>query len=331
MKKYDVYGIGNALVDLEFQVDDQFLESNLVKKGVMTLVDEKRQFELIQALNQTEKQKPGGSAANTMIAVSQLGGSAFYSCKVSDDTHGDFYIDDMRNEGIDTNYIRQKQEPGITGKCLVMITNDAERTMNTFLGITADLSIREVDEEAIKKAEYVYIEGYLVATDQGYEAMKHTKQLAQEKNVKTTLTLSDPSIVKGFNDRLHELTNNSVDILFCNKEEALNFTDENEFSKALESLKNSAQKFAVTKGAEGSVLYDGNEFIDIAPVEVKAVDTNGAGDMYAGAFLYGITNGMNFEEAGKLASRASAKVVSQYGPRLQHEEMQEILPSTNLK
>lgn len=322
-KTYDVYGIGNALVDLQFRVEDNFLEANDVQKGVMTLVDEDKQYKLINAINpDNTEQKPGGSAANTIIAVSQLGGRAFYSCKVAHDTHGEFYINDMHNNGIDTNFLHQKPEDGITGKCLVMITPDAERTMNTYLGITSNLSTREVNAEAIKNAKYVYIEGYLTATDKGYEAMQQAKNIANANSVKTTLTLSDPSIVEGFNDRLHELTRDPVDILFCNEDEALNFTGTDDFSEALEKLKKSARQFAVTQGASGSVLYDGSQLIDIAPIQVKAVDTNGAGDMFAGAFLYGITGGMSFEEAGQLASRTSAKVVSQYGPRLSREQMQ---------
>ncbi len=331
-KKYDVYGIGNALVDLEFQVDKKFFKTHNVKKGVMTLVDEGTQFELIKAINQKEtKQKPGGSAANAMMAISQLGGKAFYSCKIADDSHGQFYIKDMHNAGIDTNFIRQKPEAGITGKCLVMITADADRTMNTFLGVTAELSTREVDEQAIKEASYVYVEGYLIATDAGFEAMKRVKKLAEKHGVKTALTLSDPSIVEGFKGRFAELSEHPFDLLFCNEEEAEMFTGSNSLIDSLELLKKSAQQFAVTQGPDGAVLYGGEDVIEIDPIEVEAVDTNGAGDIFSGAFLYGITNGMNFEEAGKLANRAGAKVVSQYGPRLQKEEMQELIKTTNIK
>lgn len=325
-KKYNVYGIGNALVDLEFRVDKDFLNSFNIKKGVMTLVDEEKQFELIKAINQAEtKQKPGGSAANTMTAIAQLGGKAFYSCKVADDNHGNFYVNDMHNAGIDTNFIRQKQESGITGKCLVMITDDADRTMNTFLGITANLSTREVDEQAIKDAEYVYIEGYLIASEAGFEAMKKVINLANKHDVKTALTLSDPSIVEAFKERFQTLAKNRFDLLFCNKEEAKKFTENSALPETLDALKQAAEKFTVTKGSEGATIYDGERLIEVAPTKIKAVDTNGAGDMFAGAFLYGITHGMSFEEAGKLANRAGAKVVSKYGPRLHKDEIQELL------
>lgn len=215
-KKYDVYGLGNALVDLEFKVDDQFLYDHHVKKGLMTLVDEDTQFRLIGAINQADLiRKSGGSAANSIIAVSQFGGSSFYSCKVSNDEYGDFYLKDMNEAGVDTNLDSQEREAGVTGKCLVMITPDAERTMNTFLGATTNLSIKEVDERAIKDAEYVYIEGYLTPSNSGVEAMKLTKKIAEENGVKTSITLSDPSIVQAFKGQFEDVIGASVDLLFC--------------------------------------------------------------------------------------------------------------------
>lgn len=325
-KKYNVYGIGNALVDMEFDVTKQFLEEHDVKKGVMTLVDEETQFQLIADIHKAETvQKPGGSAANTMMAINQLGGSGFYSCKVANDAFGDAYLKNMNDAGIDTNFNRQPREDGITGKCLVMVTDDADRTMNTFLGITSTLSTNEIDEQAIKDAEYVYIEGYLVASDPGFEAMKRTKEIAEKNGVKTALTLSDPSIVEAFKPRFEEVIGASVDLLFCNEEEAKIFTGRDDLAKARGALKKEAKKFVITQGSNGAMIFDGDTFIDIEPYEVKAVDTNGAGDMFAGAFLYGVTNGMGYAGAGKLASLAGSKVVSQYGPRLEWHEMQELL------
>ncbi|HET6527948.1 MAG TPA: adenosine kinase [Balneolaceae bacterium] len=325
-KKYNVYGIGNALVDLEFKVTPEFLKRYSVKKGVMTLVDEETQFNLIDEIDEAEMiQKSGGSAANTVIAVSQLGGKAFYSCKVARDVFGDFYLSDLKEAAINTNFDRQEREDGITGKCLVMVTDDADRTMNTFLGITAELSTNEVDEQAIKSAEYVYIEGYLVASDAGFEAMKRTKKIAEENNVQTALTLSDPSIVEAFKGRFRELINPSVDLLFCNEDEAGEFTGKDELMEAAEALKTTAAHFVITQGSNGALIFDGNSFIDIAPHHTKAVDTNGAGDIFAGAFLYGITNGLDYAAAGDLASLAGSKVVSQYGPRLKQREMQGLL------
>ncbi len=325
-KKYNVYGIGNALVDIEFEVTDKFLEKHDVEKGVMTLVDEDTQFQLIEDINHAEAvQKPGGSAANTVFAVSQFGGNAFYSCKVADDSFGDAYLADMNEAGIDTNFDRQEQPSGITGKCLVMITEDADRTLNTFLGVTSSLSTNELDEHAIGDAEYVYLEGYLVTSETGFEAMKQAKNIAESNEVKTSLTLSDPAVVDAFKTRFEDVIGASVDLLFCNEEEARRFTGETDLMVAREALKKEAKRFVITQGSNGAMIFDGDTFIDIEPYEVKAVDTNGAGDMFAGAFLYGITNGMGFAAAGKLASLACSRIVSQFGPRLKWHEAQEIL------
>jgi len=324
-KKYDVYGIGNALVDIDFEISNDFLTKHDIKKGLMTLVDEETQSTLINEIDpDNANRKSGGSAANTVMAVSQFGGNAFYSCKVADDEFGDFYLKDLADAGIKTNLDDIQRESGITGKCLVMITDDADRTMNTFLGITTSLSTSEVDEKAIKDSEYIYLEGYLVASPTAFEAMKLTKQLADKNGTKTSITLSDPSIVEGFKGLFHEVIGNGVELLFCNEDEALKFTDSKNVNVAREELKKFAKKFVITQGKNGAMIFDGDTFIDIEPYEVKAVDTNGAGDMFAGAFLYGITNGHSFAGSGKLASLASSKIVSQFGPRLDMKAIKEI-------
>ena len=325
-KKHNVYGIGNALVDVEFEVTNDFLEKHQVEKGVMTLVDEETQFKLIDDINRAEAaQKPGGSAANTLFAASQLGGSAFYSCKVANDPFGDTYLEVMREAGIITNFDRQERQEGVTGKCLVMVTEDADRTLNTYLGISADLSTHEVDEKAIKHSEFVYIEGYLAAAEKGHEAMRLTKKLAQKHGIQTALTLSDPAITEAFKGKFEEVIGESVDLLFCNEEEAKIYTGKEELAEVREELKKAASKFVITQGENGALIYDGDTFIDIEPYDVQAIDTNGAGDMFAGAFLYGITHGLGYAGAGKLASLASSKVVAQFGPRLESKQLQAVL------
>jgi len=326
MKKYNVYGIGNALVDLEFKISEKLINEHEIEKGLMTLVDEAKQTQLIKAINHDDAvRKSGGSAANTVISVSQFGGKAFYSCKVASDEFGDFYLHDMDEAGVKTNLDGVEREQGNTGKCLVMITDDADRTMNTFLGITTDLSVDEVDEAAIKDSEYVYLEGYLVASPTALEAMKLTKKIAEDNGVKTSITLSDPSIVGFFKTQFQDVIGASVDLLFCNEEEAISFTGKSDLLEAREALKKDAKRFVITQGSNGAMIFDGDTFIDIEPYETKAVDTNGAGDMFAGAFLYGLTHGLGYAGSGKLASLASSKVVSQYGPRLKWHEVQEIL------
>lgn len=325
-KKYHIYGIGNALVDMEFEVSPEFLQENGVEKGVMTLVEEKRQDELILALSKhVTKKQSGGSAANTMIGASQFGSTCFYSCKVAQDELGDFYMHDLEKANVKTNLNGMPRTTGLTGKCLVMITPDADRTMNTFLGITSEFSEKELDEEALKDSEYLYIEGYLITSEGGRRAMKRAKKVAEKNNVKTALTFSDPNMVKFFRDEMDEVIGASVDLLFCNEDEAMTYTQTDDINVAREELKKVAKKFVITQGKNGALIFDGDTFIDIEAYPVKAVDTNGAGDMFAGAYLYALTNGHTHAQAGKIASLASSKIVSQFGPRLDNGQAKKIL------
>ena len=326
MKKYNVYSIGNSIVDYEIKVDDKFLQEHGVERGLTTLVDEERQHELIKAAgNLITKKQGGGSAANSVVALSQLGGSAFYSCKVANDEDGHFFIEDLKANEIDSNLFDGDLENGITGKCLVMVLPNAERTMNTFLGITTNFSVNQLREEALKSAEYLFIEGYLISSESGQEAMKKAKKIAEENGVRTSLTFSDPAMVKYFRDPMIEVVGDGVDFLFANEEEAMLYTGKDTLDEAKEALKKVAKHFAITLGENGAMIWDGEKFIDIAPYKIDAVDTTGAGDMFSGAFLYAITNGYDYATAGKLASMTSSKVVGQYGPRLTTEELQEMV------
>jgi sugar/nucleoside kinase (ribokinase family) len=323
--KFDVYGIGNALVDMEFEVSDNFFAQNKIDKGLMTLVDEERQNTLLDALGGNAlKKQCGGSAANTAIAVSQFGGKSFYSCKVANDPTGDFYYNDLQDNGVQTNLATQKRMHGTTGKCLVMITPDAERTMNTFLGITATFSKDQLVEEHLKNSKYLYIEGYLVASPTGLEAAVEARHMAEKHGVKTSLTLSDINMVKFFKDGLAQMIGNGVDVLFANESEAMTFAGTSDLLTAREALKKVAKTFVITRGENGAMIFDGDTFIDIEPFKVKAIDTNGAGDMFAGAFLYALSTGHTYASAGKLAAMAASKVVGQYGPRLKWHQSQEI-------
>jgi sugar/nucleoside kinase (ribokinase family) len=328
-KKYHVYGIGNALVDMEFEVHDEFFSQNGIDKGVMTLVDEPRQHQLIAHLDAFEGKKAcGGSAANTIIAVSYFGGKSFYSCKVANDELGDFYVRDLKAAGVDSNLGNGARKDGITGKCLVMVTPDAERTMNTFLGITENFSVDELHQDALINSEYLYIEGYLVTSSTGRHAAIEARKIAEENGVKTALTFSDPAMVKFFRDGLAEMIGNRVNLLFCNEHEAKTWAGSDSLDEAINELKKIADTFAITLGGKGALIYDGKHIIDISPHPIRAVDSNGAGDMFAGAFLYGITHGHSFYEAGNIASLAAARVVSQFGPRLNavaHREVLEIV------
>ena len=324
MSKYDIYGLGNALVDMEFEISDQFLNDNKIDKGVMTLVDENQQHELIEQLDVFEGNKAsGGSAANTLIAVSSMGGSSYYSCKVADDDLGHFYLNDLKAAGVDCN-MDGKHKGGITGKCLVMVTPDAERTMHTFLGVSSELSPYEVSEEAIRNASFCYLEGYLTTSVTGKAANIEARNLAEKHNIKTALTFSDPFVVEHFRDGFTDTIGNGIDLLFCNEAEALSYTQKETVEDAINVIKTFSKTFAITLGAKGAVVYDGSEQISIDAHPVTAVDTNGAGDLFAGAFMYGLTKGMSFQQAGNLASKASSQIVSQFGPRLKLEQYQSL-------
>lgn len=324
--KYDVYGIGNALVDIVTEVDHDFFEKNEVEKGLMTLVDEKRQLHLMKAIDmKRSKMSGGGSAGNTVVAINQFGGKSFYSCLVAKDDLGKFFLEDLKRNGVDTNLSHDKCPVGHTGRCLVMTSPDAERTMNTFLGVSSFLSPEHLDEDAIRNSTYIYLEGYLVASPKGLEALKEAKRIAEKNKIATALTFSDPSMTKYFSTQMEEIVGASVDLLFCNEEEAMIFTGTDNMGDAREKLKQVARRFAITLGANGALIYDGDTFIQIEPYKVRAIDTNGAGDMFSGAFMYGITHGHSYAEAGKLASLASSRVVSQFGPRLEPQQMKKIL------
>lgn len=324
---YHVYGIGAALVDTEIEVTDHELQQWQIEKGLMTLVDEARHDQLLDHLNnhlQQANRGSGGSAANTIIAVSSFGGNAFYSCKVASDESGQFYLNDLTNAGVD--FHREKALPnGTTGKCLVLITPDAERSMNTFLGISETISKDDINPSAVAQSQYVYIEGYLVTSPTGKAAAIALRELAEQAGVKTAVSLSDPGIVSYFKEGLIEIIGDKVDLLFCNHDEALAWTDTDNIESATEALKQTAHSFAITLGAKGALLFDGKNTHNIAGHPVTPVDTNGAGDMFAGAFLYSLTQGESFPAAGNFASRAAAKVVSQFGPRLSAEQHKALL------
>ena len=326
MTKYDVYALGNALLDVEFEVSPEVLQNLGIDKGVMTLLDRDNQNKIVSNLAEYDRKRScGGSAANTVIAISQFGGKSFYSCKVADDEPGKFYTQDLIDCGVATNLASHAPEPGVTGKCLVFVTPDADRTMNTFLGISAKFSNAELIPEAIADAKYTYIEGYLVSGESSKQAAIKARELAQAAGNKVAFTLADLNMVKFFKSGLLEIIGSGVDFLFANEGEALLMAETEDFEVAVDYLKTLAKGFAITRGAAGSVIFDGEQLIEIDPVTVEAIDTVGAGDMYAGAFLYGITNGMDYAAAGRLASLASATIVTTLGARMKTEQVQALL------
>ena len=322
MKQYATYAIGAALVDTEIQVSDEELTAMTVEKGVMTLVDEDRQSELLAHLTGhliRANHASGGSAGNSMIATALFGAPTFMSCKVADDADGDIYLADLETSGV-RHSLHNKRGGGTTGKCLVLITPDAERSMNTYLGVSETLSVEEVDDAAIVASEWVYLEGYLVTSPTGHEAALHTRQVAEANNVKTAVSFSDPGMVMYFRDNMEAMVGDGVDLVFCNEAEALEWGQTDDIETAMAAIRRVARSFVITLGPRGAIAFDGSETFRVAAHKVEAVNTNGAGDMFAGAFLYGLSRGESYGRSAEFAVRAAGEVVKYFGPRLQADE-----------
>lgn len=323
---YDVYGLGNALVDTEYRIDDDFLAQHAIAKGHMTLVEEDRMEMLIEALTELEPERmSGGSAANTIIAAQGFGAATYYSCKVADDVTGRYFLADLNTAGVHTNP-NAAAASGKSGRCLILVTEDAERSMSTFLGVSNQLSTGEIDEAALAEARYFYVEGYLSSSPESLAAAAACRQLAENQGVETAVSLSDPSMVEHFRDNLETLLGNGVSHLFCNEEEALAWARTDRLDVAISELKDIARYCNITLGSRGSLtVIDGRQ--KAAPgYPATAVDTNGAGDIYAGACLYGWSTGMDHQQAASFGNYAAATLVQQYGARLKTmEQYQDVL------
>ncbi len=318
MSRYDVYGIGNAIVDTEFRVTDATIDACRLPKGVMTLVDDDRQRELVAELSKIQgavNRSGGGSAANTMVAVAQFGGTAYYTCKLANDPTGDFFLHDLQTAGVDSNCDETRTE-GISGECLSLITPDAERTLSTCLGVSANLSAAEINEDALANSRYLYLEGYLVSGDDSRDAMFRAMEIAKANDVTVSLTLSDPAMAEHFREVFDDLIERGVDLLFCNEDEAKLWLNVATTDEAVAAVHKRCPAFAVTTGATGALVSHEGEVIRVPGSPATPVDTTGAGDMFAGAFLWALTRGSSFPEASALANKAAATVVSNYGARL---------------
>jgi len=318
---YDVYGVGNAIMDLQVQCDDAFLENNGIEKGVMTLTEPDRQQMVLDALsNHHINYCSGGSAANTIVGIADMGGTAAYASKTGDDGFGHQYLNELKDLGIDSHV---QAGNGDTGTCVVLITPDAQRTMLTHLGISVSLSESDISVDAIAKAKYVYIEGYLFAGESTKAAALKAIELAKQHGVKVALTISDPFLIDICHDDFQALIEGPVDLLFCNEVEATALTGKDDPIDAAHAIHKYCENVALTLGKKGSIIMHGGEAFPIEGVEVDAIDTTGAGDMYAAGVLYGITNGLTWQHAGHLGSHAAAKVVAQLGARLPEPLSQE--------
>lgn len=332
MAKVDLFAIGNALIDQEFTVSDDFLTQQNLQKGTMQLTDGETQAELFKKLKDSQVYKgqaSGGSAANTTVAFSALGASAFYACRVGNDELGSIYLKGLNDAGIFTS--TKSISHGVTGTCMVLVSEDSERTMHTYLGITAELTETQIDFEPLKTAQWLYIEGYLSTSDSARLAVKQAREIARQNDVKIALTLSDPAMVQYARSGLDELLANDVDVLFCNEQEALMYTQTQSIEEALDQLKSFSKVVIITLSAEGALVSSENETFQVKGRKVIAVDTNGAGDSFAGTFLYALNSGKDLKYATELAILISSQVVSQFGPRLDVADYAKLLNEFHLE
>ncbi|MBI3637636.1 MAG: adenosine kinase [Candidatus Rokubacteria bacterium] len=314
MADLDVVGIGNALVDVLSHTSDEFLERHGLVKGTTHLVDETRADEVYAAMG-AGTEVSGGAAANTIVGVASFGGRAQYVGKVRDDQLGEVFAHDLRATGVAYDTKPASSGPA-TGRCLILVTPDAQRTMNTFLGASSHLTRNDVDRSLIVRARILYLEGYLFDPPAAQEAFRVAAQMAHAARRAVALTLSDPFCVDRHRAAFLNLVEHDVDILFANQTEICALYQTNDFDSALQQVRPHCKIAALTRSERGSVVVAGDEIhvIDAEPVDTL-VDTTGAGDLYAAGFLFGLSRGLGLAVCGRLGALAAAEVISHVGAR----------------
>jgi len=312
--RYDVVGVGNALVDVISHASDDFITQHGLVKGSMTLVGTDRAMELYQALGGAVEMS-GGSAANTMCGVASLGGTAAYIGKVSTDDLGNVFGHDLRAVGVQFRPGRPDSETP-TGRCIIVVTPDAERTMNTYLGTSSLLNTSDIDEATVAEGAVLYMEGYLYDRDEAKEAFRHAARVAHQHGRKVSLTLSDSFCVDRHRADFRALVADEVDILFGNEDELVSLYEVATLDDAIDAVRRDCALALVTVGADGVIVVtaDGVLHEPAQPVP-QVLDTTGAGDLFAAGFLFGYTRSLSLEECARIGSIAAGEVISHVGPR----------------
>jgi sugar/nucleoside kinase (ribokinase family) len=316
--KYDVTAIGNAIVDVLAHAEDKFLVEQKLAKGAMSLIDPPTADRLYDLMN-AGVEASGGSAANTIAGLAGLGGKGAFIGKVANDTLGEAFSHDIRAAGVafDTPVLMNGAS---TARCLIFVTPDAQRTMQTFLGACVELGPEDVEEDKIKNSQVVYLEGYLFDPPRAKEAFFKAAEIAKQAGTKVSLSLSDAFCVGRYRAEFLDLIKNHVDILFANETEITSLFEVDNFDKALQQIRGHCEIAALTRSEKGSVVVKGDEVHVIdAEKGVKVVDTTGAGDAYAAGFLYAYTQGKGLAQAGKLGGMLAAEIISHYGARAESD------------
>jgi sugar/nucleoside kinase (ribokinase family) len=312
---FDVVGIGNAIVDVLAKADDAFLAGNRLTKGAMTLIDSAK-AEVLYAAMGPAIECSGGSAANTMAGIASLGGRAGYVGKIAADQLGDVFRHDIRSAGVTYATPPAKSGPA-TARCLIFVTPDAQRTMQTYLGACVELGPDDVPDQMIAGASVTYLEGYLWDKPAAKDAFRKAMKVAHAAKRKVALTLSDPFCVERHRAEFRDLVDNTVDILFANEAEIISLYQAKDFDQALAQVLNHKTKtIAVTRSEKGSVVcHDGNVHTVPAEKVDRVIDTTGAGDLYAAGFLYGLTQQMSMSDCARIGGIAAAEIISHFGAR----------------
>jgi len=313
-RKFDVVAIGNAIVDVLAHVDPAFLVDNDIEKSAMTLIDEDRAQALYGRMPPAVEMS-GGSAANTVAGLASLGARAAYIGRVKKDQLGEVFAHDLRAIGVVYDTPPALDGPS-TARCLIMVTPDAHRSMNTYLGASAGLSRKELDLDLIRQAKITYLEGYLFDRPEAKDAFYLAAKTAAEAGNKVSLTLSDKFCVDRHRADFVDLISGYIDILFANEEEAKALFETEDFDEAIDRLREVCELAAVTRSEKGSIIQSAHDFVEVGAEPVDRLeDTTGAGDQYAAGFLYGYTQGKDLLTCGRLGSLAAAEVISHFGAR----------------
>jgi sugar/nucleoside kinase (ribokinase family) len=311
---FEVLGIGNALVDVISTVDDAFIEAHDFPHGATTMVDVDR-VEAVYADLPPAQEISGGSCANTIAGLASFGSSVAFVGRVRDDQLGKVYTHDLRSLGVHFDVSPATAGPA-TGRCLVMVTPDAQRTQCTYLGASTFIGPEDVDPALVARAQITYLEGYLWDQPAAKEAIRHAAASARDGRRLVSLTLSDPFCVDRHRSEFRTLVEREIDVLFANEAEISSLYEVSDFDDALQRVRRHCQVAALTRGERGSVVIAGDEVhvVDAYPVD-RLVDTTGAGDQYAAGFLHGLTRGHDLATCGRLGAAAAAEVISHFGAR----------------
>ena len=317
-KPFDVFGVGNAIVDTLAQVDDQLITDLEINKGGMSLMDSENQAKVLGKLEHQNLQlASGGSAANTMVAIAQSGGTGIYCGKVAHDTNGEFYKQDMEATGIKFP-VPLAPETGLpTGTCVVLTTPDAERTMCTHLGISTTLDKSEIDLDLLAQSKCSYIEGYLWDAEGPRAACVEAFEQSKKLGVRAAFTFSDAFLIGRYSDDFRKVVADYCDIIFCNSDEAKQFFGTDNLEECTTKMAAICDLAFITDGSNGCLVVENGNVTNVAGFPVKAVDTNGAGDSFAGGALFGLTNGMSAANAAKWGNYFASRVVENIGPRIE--------------